>query len=126
MSVSIVWSTFWLSTSAQFGAVGTNQLCAAAFANGLSPSRLMSEVVFGITLASLTSAVMPSLPVKSLIHSSAQAVFLLDAGMTRSEPPRNVGSGVAASLPGNGNAASLRFGLPVLGSLTDPTSQPLP
>src|SRR5450755_2244427 len=123
---SMFCNTFWLSTSAQLGAVGTNQLWAAALANGLSPSKLISDVVFGITLASLTRAVMPVVPVKSLIHSSAHATFLLAAGITRSEPPRNVGSGALASLPGIGKASIFSAGLPVFGSLTDPSSQPLP
>ena len=53
MDESMFWRTFALSTFAQFGVDGTNQLYFAASANGASLGfaafTLASDVVFGIT-----------------------------------------------------------------------------
>src|SRR5438094_9152107 len=87
-------STSAFSTLTQFGAVGTNQLEDAAFANGASCGLSLftpaSFVVLGMfpTLASPVSALVL---VNALIQSAASVAFLLCAGMARSEPPRNSG-----------------------------------
>src|SRR5947199_8660603 len=87
-------STSAFSTLTQFGAVGTNQLEAAAFANGASCGLSLftpaSFVVLGMfpTLARPVSALVL---VNALIQSAASVAFLLWAGIARSEPPRNSG-----------------------------------
>ena len=47
--------------------------------------------MFGMTPRLSRSRVIDAVPVNALIQSAASALFLLVAGMTRSEPPRNVG-----------------------------------
>src|SRR4051794_27551965 len=94
IETSMFWSTFELSTLAQFGVAGTNQLNFAASAKGASCgfAWLMptSVVVFGM-LPFLASAVSDAVLVKALIQSRARSLFLLGAVTARSEPPRNDG-----------------------------------
>src|SRR6478735_7872644 len=93
--------TFPFSTSTQCFAVGTNQLRAAARSFTLEPSRL---VAFGM-LPFACSAFSDAVSVKSLIHSAASALFALDAGTARSEPPRKPGSDCPFTWPGITNCA---------------------
>jgi hypothetical protein len=72
MSRSICWRTLLLSTSAHFGAIGTNQLffaaCAVASLPAIAAALSSSEVAFG----SAPLAIRPSwalVSVKYLIHS---------------------------------------------------------
>src|SRR6266540_1982151 len=120
-----------LSTLAQFGVFGTNQVFLAAspvdsFACACASSTFSSDVVFG--MANLASAVWLCVSVKILIHSAPRPTFADFCGTARSEPPRNDGVYLPASVPGSGNVASLdaSAGLPVFLSITEPTSQPLP
>src|SRR5919204_5643035 len=82
------------STLTQFGAVGTNQLEAAACANGASCGfealTRASFVVFAM-LPTLAMPISDSVLVNALIQSAARAVFFDPAGIARSEPPRNSG-----------------------------------
>src|SRR5262245_49009820 len=99
MFVSIVRSTFELSTFAQFFAVGTNQVDRAAAASavpGVPLTRWSRDVVFG-RLPALTIVVCGPFAVKSAIHCSAMSLLLLDAGIRRSEPPMNAGIGLPAT-----------------------------
>src|SRR4051794_38518034 len=95
ISTSMFCRTFALSTFAQFGAAGTNQLDAAAAANGASFSfvalTLASVVVFAICWPSLAIRRWLSVLVYALIQSAARSLFLLVTGIPRSEPPRKVG-----------------------------------
>src|SRR6266571_1503197 len=79
-------------------------------------------------MANLASAVWLCVSVKILIHSAPRPTFADFCGTARSEPPRNDGVYLPASVPGSGNVASLdaSAGLPVFLSITEPTSQPLP
>ena len=95
MPLSMLWSTFALSTFAQFGVAGTNQLAFAASANGASVGLealiLASVVVFGITPPLTAIVVMLLELVKAAIQSAASALSLLVTGTPRTEPPRKVG-----------------------------------
>src|ERR1051326_3037742 len=124
-------STSAFSTLTQFGAVGTNQLEAAATAKGASCGLSLltpaSLVVFGMfpTLASPVSALVP---VNALIQSAASDAFLLWAGIARSEPPRNSGISLPLTWLGIGYAptTSARAGLPESLFSAYGHSQPLP
>src|SRR5690349_5659808 len=88
------WRTSPFSTFTQFGAVGTNQLDAAAAANGASCGFAALTRASFVVLAMFPTFAMPvseSLFVNSLIQSAASAVFFEPAGIARSEPPRNSG-----------------------------------
>ena len=91
----MLWRTFALSTFAQFGVAGTNQLAFAASANGASVGLealiLASVVVFGITPPLTAIVVMLLELVKAAIQSVASAFSLLVTGTPRTEPPRKVG-----------------------------------
>ena len=125
---SMFWSTCAFSTFAQFGAVGTNQLDFAACAKGASCGLLAltpaSDVVFGMTPAELVSWRMFWLEVYARIQSIASGRFWLDAGIARSDPPRNVGMNLPRVWLGIGNAPRFRFGLPFCGSVIRPHSHP--
>src|SRR5215210_6778027 len=88
-------STFALSTFAQFGVDGTNQLYFAASANGASVGfaalTFAREVVFGITPPAVAISVSFDVLVNAAIQSLARTLFLLVTGTPRFEPPRNVG-----------------------------------
>src|SRR5687767_15439330 len=93
--LSIVWSTLALSTFAQFGVPGTNQLALAASANGarvgFAALIRASDVVFGMTPPFEAIVVMFGVLVYAAIHSAASVFSLLVTGIARTEPPRNVG-----------------------------------
>src|SRR5690349_6042274 len=95
MFESMLWSTFALSTFAQFGVEGTNQLYLAASANGASVGfdafTFASVVVFGITPPAVAISVSLAVLVYAAIQSVARSLFLLVTGTPRFEPPRNVG-----------------------------------
>src|SRR5688572_13314759 len=95
MLLSMPWSTFALSTLAQFGVEGTNQLYFAASANGASVGLaaliLARLVVFGITPPPVAIRVMFCVFVNAAIQSAASVFCLLVTGTARLEPPRNVG-----------------------------------
>src|SRR5919202_3447868 len=124
-------STSAFSTFTQFGAVGTNQLDDAAFANGascgLSLLTLASVVVFGM-LPTFASPICALELVNALIQSAASDVFLLPAGIARSEPPRNSGISLPLTWLGIGYAATCgaSAGLPVSLFSANGHSQPLP
>src|SRR3954466_1118198 len=79
-------------------------------------------------MANLASSVWLVVSVKILIHSAPSAPLGAFSGTARSEPPRNDGVYLPAAEPGSGKVDSLgaSLGLPVFGSVTAPTSQPLP
>ena len=95
MALSMFWSTWALSTFAQFGVDGTNQLYFAASANGarvgFDALIRASEVVFGMTPPVVAIRVMLAVLVNAAIQSAASAFCLLVTGTARFEPPRNVG-----------------------------------
>src|SRR5688500_3102744 len=88
-------STFALSTLAQFGVEGTNQLYFAASANGASVGfealTRARVVVLGITPPFTAIVVSLLVLVKAAIQSAASAFCPLVIGTARFEPPRKVG-----------------------------------
>src|SRR4051794_22273176 len=123
--------TLPLSTFAQFGVLGTNQVFLAAspvdlFASPAASYTVSSEVVLGI--ANLASAVWLAVSVKYLIQVAPRPELGAFAGTARSEPPRNDGVYWPVVADGSGKVPSTgaRAGLPVFGSVTEPTSHPLP
>jgi hypothetical protein len=130
ISASMFCSTWAFSTLTQFGAVGTNQLEVAARANGASAGLLAlmptRDVVLGITPAELVSARIEVVDVNVRIQSTASVRLLLDAGIARSEPPRNVGMYLPFLWLGIGNAprTGASAGSPIFGSEIRPHSQP--
>ena len=140
MSRSICCSTLLLSTSAHFGAIGTNQLFLAASAVASLPLTAAALSSSEVALGSAPLAIRPScdlVSVKYLTHSWASACFWLLPVTAMAEPPRNVGRPWPAEAPGSGTAATLPFTavstIGEFGSLgsffcdcTAPTSQPLP
>ena len=132
---SICWRTFADSTSAHFGAIGTNQLFLAASAVASLPSTAAALSSRLVALGSAPLAIRPScdlVSVKNLIHCAASSWFALLPVTPRSEPPRKDGmlraSATAATLP---LTLVLTFGeFGSLGSFgcswTAPSSQPLP
>src|SRR5919201_3372928 len=78
---------FAFSTSTQCGAVGTNQLRAAARSFTLVPSRLVAFGMLPFACSAFSDAVL----VKILIQSFASVFWSLVAGIARSEPPRKPG-----------------------------------
>src|SRR5215213_8325038 len=95
MPLSMFWRMFALSTFAQFGVEGTNQLYFAASANGasvgLAAFTRASDVAFGITPPAVAISVSFAVLVNAAIQSLASALFLLVIGTPRFEPPRKVG-----------------------------------
>src|SRR4051812_8210578 len=132
MFVSMVWSTFALSTFAQFGVEGTNQLDFAASANGASVGfaalTLASDVEFGITPPAVAISVSFAELVNAAIQSAASDLFLLVIGTPRFEPPRNVGMNLPFVWLGIGYALieSFKPGFPSFGSSAYGHSHPLP
>src|SRR5690606_5550856 len=140
MSRSICWRMLLLSTSAHFGAIGTNQLFFAAFSVASLPGTAAALSSSAVSFGRAPFAIKPSwdfVSVKYLIHYWASAWFSLLPLTASAEPPRNVGMGSPAVAPGIGTAATLPFTavstIGELGSLgscrwdcTAPTSQPLP
>src|SRR5256885_17176773 len=117
MLTSMFCSTFAFSTFAQLGLVGTNQLYFAARAKGASLGfaalKARSFVVLAMLPAfaiSLSAAVL----VNAFIQSAARLAFLLDTGIARSEPPRNVGMNLPLMWLGMGDAPTTgaRLGSP--------------
>src|SRR5579864_1256573 len=92
---------FPFSTSTQCFAAGTNQLRAAARSFTLFPSRLVAFGMLPLDCSSFSFDVL----VKSLIQSAPSAVFLLEAGTARSEPPRKPGMDLPATWLGITNCA---------------------
>src|SRR3954447_6866577 len=132
MFVSMFWSTFALSTFAQFGVDGTNQLDFAASANGASVGfaafTFAREGVFGMTPPAVAISVSFAELVYAAIQSAASDLFLLVIGTPRFEPPRNVGMYLPFVWLGIGNAVieSFSAGFPSFGSSAYGHSQPLP
>src|SRR5215212_7296828 len=132
MLLSIDCSTFALSTFAQLGVEGTNQLYFAASANGASVGfaafTFASEVEFGMTPAAVAISVSLAVLVYAAIHSCASDLFLLVTGTPRFEPPRNVGMYLPFVWLGIGYAPIEFFsaGLPSFGSSAYGHSHPLP
>ena len=99
-----------LSTSAQFGAIGTNQLCAAAAAVASLPLTAAawssSAVAFGSAPLAMSSCWI-GVDVKSLIHSAASACFLLlrRHGEVRTTEERR--GRLPAASPGSATEATL-------------------
>src|SRR5919109_1544456 len=95
IALSMFWRTFWLSTFAQFGVDGTNQLYFAASANGarvgFDALIFASVVVFGMTPPCDAISVSLAELVYAAIQSVARSLFLLVTGTPRLEPPRKVG-----------------------------------
>ena len=95
MPLSMFWSTFALSTFAQFGAAGTNQLAFAASANGASVGfaalTWRARSCSGSRRLDGHRASSFAVLVNAAIQSAASVLSLLVAGTPRSEPPRNVG-----------------------------------
>src|SRR5436190_4936650 len=89
IAVSMFCSTFWLSTFAQFGVEGTNQLDFAASANGASVGfeafTFARDVAFGITPPAVAINVSLAVLVYAAIHSVASVLFLLVTGTPRFE-----------------------------------------
>src|SRR5437868_13318610 len=117
------------STLAQFGELGVNRLFLAAAAKiaGSPLLRVTSEVVLGMTPPTVTIWLWYLVPPRRPTHSRARAWCWLLAAIPRSDPPRNTGAVWPATWLGIGNAPRLgsSFGLPLLGSVITPTSQPL-
>src|SRR5918997_629928 len=100
MLPSISWMTSADSTSAHFGAIGTNQLCFAASAAAALPSIAAALSSRLVALGSAPFAIRAScdlVSVKILIHWAARSLFWLLPTTARFEPPRKDGiSGIAA------------------------------
>ena len=140
MLVSISWMTLADSTSAHFGAIGTNQLFFAASALALLPSTAAALSSRLVALGSAPLAISAScdwVSVKILIHSCASALFSLLPLTPSADPPRKLGMPSPAVLPGIGTEATLPLiGLSISGEFasfgscrmlcTAPASQPLP
>src|SRR5687767_3304580 len=122
MPLSMLWSTFALSTFAQLGVAGTNQLAFAASANGASVGFdaliRASVVVFGMTPPLTAIVVMLAVLVNAAIQAAASVFSLLVTGTPRTEPPRNVGMYWPLVRLGIGYAPILPAfaGLPTFGS----------
>ena len=125
--------TLPLSTLAQFGVFGTNQVFLAASPVDLlaCAGRLVDAQQRGgvrdreLGQRGLAGRCRCSI----LIHSAPRPPLAAFAGTARSEPPRKDGVYWPAAVPGQREGRQLvlaSVGLPVFGSVTAPTSQPLP
>src|SRR5438132_3100319 len=124
-------STSAFSTFTQLGAVGTNQLDAAARAKGASCGLAAFTRASFVVLAMLPTLAMPvceSVLVNSLIQSAARDTFFDPAGIARSDPPRNSGISLPLMRLGIGYApmTGARSGLPESLFSANGHSQPLP